>query len=845
MDSIALLDFLFSASCAIPVAIISMIFIHIPGIDHFLHSKVFWNVTWEEFFTFILATPVQFYSGARFYREAYYSIKSRHLGMSFLIAAGTSAAYIYSIFVVLYNAVRDADMDDRLMQAFETSALLIMFVLLGKYLEARAKSYTSKAMAELSRLSPDVATLIGIMKNKIHEDDNTIETYIETVPEEVIATSLLQEHDIIIVRPGEKVPSDGIVVQGSTTIDESMITGESVPSTKVEGNNVIGGTINIDGCIHVHVLATGSNTTLSKIIRLIDEAQSSKAPIQEYADYISARFVPVVTGISLLTYIIWVSLLSSGALDSAKTKWPYEEEGLNDFTLPLLFSISCLVIACPCALGLAAPTAIMVGSGVAAKHGVLIKGGEALERASKVTAVVFDKTGTLTAGKPSVQSILLLSDRAYSLFQASESKSLPTNVSPIHGHSGVTSIDCEEIYNTVSNNILALAAAAEKGSEHPLSKGIILKANELGLDESLEVEDFIAQVGQGIKCTFNGQSIFIGNRRGLELNKISISKGTFEAMEYLESSGQTAVVVAINNSTEAVIGLMDKARDESSLVVSVLRQMGIKVYMLTGDNNKTAAVVASDIGIDRSCVISDVLPDGKVNCIKDLQEKGEIVIMLGDGVNDSPAMAQADVGIGIGSGTTVAIETGDIVLVDSNLEDVILAIDLSRKVFNRIKLNFCWALGYNTLAIPIAAGILYPVMHMALPPFMAAIAMILSSLSVLASSLHLNFYKPPTYRKHYGRKLRQGKLGLEQIDADLGDGHEQHIEVQCRAMMEGKECCCPPESCNCYNCELHNPLETEEEKKGDSYYPGCSGAWGQPCACKKPCRCASCKSCGT
>lgn len=341
-------SFLISALCAIPVAIISMIFVHVPGIDHFLHSKVFWNVTWEEFLAFLLATPVQFYSGARFYRDSYYSILSGHLGMSFLIAAGTTAAYVYSIFVVLYNAARDAQMNDRLMQAFETSALLIMFVLLGKYLEARAKSYTSKAMSELSRLSPETATLIGVLKDQKNLDSQEkLGSKVEYIPEEIISTSLLQINDVIIVRPGEKIPSDGVVVQGSTTIDESMITGESIPRVKTIGDDVIGGTMNIDGCIQVHVIAIGANTTLSKIIKLIDQAQSSKAPIQVYADYISARFVPIVSGFSILTYIVWVSLLSSGALDATKNDWPYREEGLNDYTLPLLFSISCLVIACP------------------------------------------------------------------------------------------------------------------------------------------------------------------------------------------------------------------------------------------------------------------------------------------------------------------------------------------------------------------------------------------------------------------------------------------------------------------------------------------------------------------
>jgi cation transport ATPase len=399
-------SFLFAAIFAVPIAIISMVFVHIPILRKILHTKPFLNINWEEILAFLLATPVQFYSGARFYKEAYYSIRSRHLGMGFLIASGTTAAYLYSVFVVIYNAVRDtgssgemhmgADDSDggdheRLMQAFETSALLIMFVLLGKYLESKVKVSTSEALSELSKLTPDTATLVGVMS--VDQDGVENENTFQECEEESIPLTLLQRNDVLLVRPGEKVPTDGTIVHGTTTVDESMLTGESVPVTKTVGDTFIGGTMNIDGSVRIHVETVGSGTTLAKIIQLIESAQASKAPIQEFADYISARFVPIVFGISILTYIVWASLLQSSVLDSVKYDWAYRNEGLNDWTLPLLFSISCLVIACPCALGLATPTAVMVGSGVGAKYGVLIKGGEALERASKVDVVVFDKTG--------------------------------------------------------------------------------------------------------------------------------------------------------------------------------------------------------------------------------------------------------------------------------------------------------------------------------------------------------------------------------------------------------------------------------------------------------------------
>ena len=455
-------SFFFSACCAIPVALVSMVFNHIPGLKQFLHSYIFWNITWEEIIAWVLTTPVQFYSGARFYREAFYSIKTGHLGMGFLIAAGTSAAYFYSVFVVLYNAARDAKMGDRLMQAFETSALLIMFVLLGKYLECKVKSFTSKAISKLSQLTPETARLVGSVSQPAGKEQEEVEKVHElyySLPEQQIPLILLQKDDVLLIRPGEKVPTDGIVLQGTSSIDESMLTGESIPVNKEKHDSVIGGTINIDGSLYIQVNAVGKDTALSKIIGLIEAAQSSKAPIQEFADWIASRFVPIVTGLSAFTYILWAILLNTSALDGVKGSWPYKEEGLNDWTLPLLFSISCLVIACPCALGLATPTAVMVGSGVSAKHGILIKGGEALEAANKITAVVFDKTGTLTLGMPVVQNVLLLSDRC--AFLHGEEKALEEGVD-----------STVRVNESVLRTIFRFAASAEYGSEHPLAKGM-------------------------------------------------------------------------------------------------------------------------------------------------------------------------------------------------------------------------------------------------------------------------------------------------------------------------------------------------------------------------------------
>ena len=464
-------SFLFSAICAIPVTLVSMVFVHIPGMKQGLHSFIFWHITWEEMIAWVLTTPVQFYSGARFYREAYYSIKTRHLGMGFLIAAGTTAAYLYSVFVIFYNATRNAMMEDRLMQAFETSALLIMFVLLGKYLECKVKSFTSKAISKLSQLTPETATLVGYMNKKrsyqvkINEGD-TDEYQYESTTEQKIPLILLQMNDVLLVRPGEKVPSDGVVIQGSTSIDESMLTGESMPVHKEKDDAVIGGTINIDGTIHIKVNAVGKDTALSKIISLIESAQTSKAPIQDFADSIAAKFVPVVTAISLFTYILWAILLNTGALDGVKDTWPYKKEGLNDWTLPLLFSISCLVIACPCALGLATPTAVMVGSGVSAKYGILIKGGGPLEAANKISAVVFDKTGTLTYGTPVVKDVLLLSDRC--AFLSFNDDDVIGDRSPERDKLTTSVVHINE---KALRTVVRFAACAEYGSEHPLAKG--------------------------------------------------------------------------------------------------------------------------------------------------------------------------------------------------------------------------------------------------------------------------------------------------------------------------------------------------------------------------------------
>lgn len=830
-------QFWFSMMFALPVFTISMVLSKIPATCDYFMAITFLGISREELWTWLLATPVQFISGARFYRDSRHSLRSGKLGMSFLIAMGTTAAYLYSIAAVLYNAFNLGSGRPRLMQSFESSSLLIAFVLLGKYLEANAKSRTSRAVSALAEMAPDSATLVGTI-DELGKTDST--------PERIIPLTLLQRRDILLVRPGEKVPTDGTVKSGSTSIDESMLTGESLPVSKVEGSKLIGGTINLNGAVEMIVDEVGEDTALAQVIRLVETAQSSKAAIQEVADRIASVFTPVVIAISITTYIVWALLLNSSLLDGIKEDWPYHEQGFNDWTLPLLFAISVMVIACPCALGLATPTAVMVGTGLGARLGILIRGGEPLELSKDVTSVVFDKTGTLTRGEMSVNDILLLSDRLAGKEVGEKGAAIKKTSCCREDDSSLRIQDVLESRKRAIDKVMFFSACAEQSSEHPIAEAILAKASDLGIGNGLKrplesVDNFEAEVGKGVKCTVNDVTIHIGNRRCLTANDINITPGTFDAMEHLENMGQTAVVVSINGRTEAVLGIMDQAKDEAALTVNVLQHVfGIKVHMLTGDNIRTARTVAQDIGIPATNVIADVLPAEKIEYVKQLRLEGEHVAMVGDGINDSPALAEADVGIAIGSGTQIAHEAAGIVLVNSKLTDLLVAIDLARTIYFRIRLNFMWALGYNTLAIPIAAGIFYPITHTALPPYVAAFAMALSSVSVLTSSLSLNRYQPPVFsEKKYGREIRRGELGIEKIGFTSSTGEQFEISVQCESMMRNEPCTCPPETCNCFPCEEHGNFLPQKDPRRSSYSPGCQGAWNKQCQCN-PCRCVGC-----
>ena len=627
--------FLFSLIFSIPAFIIGMILMWI-GIE----------IPFRNYILFILATPVQFIVGAGIYKSAFGALKNKTANMDSLIALGTSAAYFYSVYVTLFVSMGE--------QYFEAAAVLITFVMLGRYLEAVAKGKTSEAIKKLMNLSPKIATVIRNGKEiKIKVDEVVV-------------------GDIVIVKPGEKVPVDGVITEGQSAVDESMITGESMPVEKGKGDLVIGATINKNGSFRFKATKVGANTTLALIVKLIEDAQGKKAPIQRFADTISAYFVPAVILISILSFLIWYFLVG------------------QTFEFSLIIAVSVLVIACPCALGLATPTAIMVGTGKGAEKGILIKGGDALETAHKIYAVVFDKTGTLTKGKPSVTDI---------------------------------------ISEKTENELLKLAGSVEKYSEHPLAQAIVEKAKDKKI--KLEnVKNFKSISGHGVEGIFKGKKLIVG-KPGYAKKIINLKKYENQ-IEKLENDGKTVVVVIYDKKVQGVIAIADTARKDSIKAVKALQDQGIFVYMLTGDNKRTAMAIAKQIGVNH--VVAEVLPKDKADEIKKLQKKGKVA-MVGDGINDAPALAQADIGIAIGSGTDVAMETGNIVLMNNNTYDVVRAINLSKITISKIKQNMFWALFYNSLGIPVAAGVLYSSTGWLLSPIIAGAAMAFSSVSVVLNTL--------------------------------------------------------------------------------------------------------------
>ncbi len=628
---------------------------------------------WVNWLFLALATPVQFYVGWDYYVGAYKSLRNGSANMDVLVAMGSSVAYVYSVAVLIALTLGNHTLGHHVY--FETAAVIITLIVLGKLLEVRAKGRTSEAIKKLIGLQAKTARVI---RNGEERD---------------IPIAEVARHDIVLVRPGEKIPVDGVVTEGHSAVDESMITGESLPVEKAVGDTVIGATINKQGLLKFKATKVGKETALAQIIRLVEQAQGSRAPIQRVVDQVAAYFVPAVIGLAVLTFVVW--WLVGG-----------------DFVPALIRLTAVLVIACPCAMGLATPTSIMVGVGKGAENGILFKNSAALEQAHKLTAIVLDKTGTITKGQPSVTDVVA------------------------SGHAALN-----------SDELLRLAASAERGSEHPLGESIVRSAKERGLALSEPVA-FEGIAGHGIAATVDGQKVLLGNLRLMQREGVHLN-GLAPKAEALQAAAKTAMWMAVDGQASALIGVADTIKEGSKEAVAALHKLGLTVVMMTGDNEATAQAIAQEVGIDR--VFAEVLPGDKAKHVAKLQEEGYQVAMVGDGINDAPALAQADVGIAIGTGTDVAIETADVTLMRGDLRSVPQALALSKATMRNIKQNLIWAFGYNIALIPIAAGILAPFpwapdFLRQLHPILAAGAMAFSSISVVSNALRLKKTSLPQFQ---------------------------------------------------------------------------------------------------
>jgi Cu+-exporting ATPase len=630
--------------------------LHIPLIPAWLHNS------WVQL---VLTTPVLFWCGQSFFTGAWKALKRHAADMNTLIALGTGAAYLYSLYVTVFPRFLGGITD----VYYETAAVVITLILLGRFLETRAKGQTSEAIRKLMGLQAKTARLI--------RNGQEIDVPVEAV----------QVGDVVLVRPGEQIPVDGEVVEGASTVDEAMVTGESLPVKKQPGDEVIGATINKTGSFQFRATRVGRDTVLAQIVRLVQQAQGAKAPIQRLADRVTGWFVPVVIAIAIATFIIWFDVM-------------------GNLTMALMTMVGVLIIACPCALGLATPTSVMVGTGKGAENGILIKGADSLEVAHKIQTIVLDKTGTLTQGKPTVTDYITMAGTVHS----------------------------NEI------KLLRLAAAVERNSEHPLAEAVVRYAQSQEVQFPLpEAKNFEAIAGSGVQGIVSDRLVQIGTQRWMD--ELGIETLPLQGQKVAwESAGKTAVWIAVDGEMQGLIGIADALKPSSAGVVRSLRRMGLEVVMLTGDNRKTADAIAQEVGIAR--VFAEVRPDQKAAKVQELQAEGKVVAMVGDGINDAPALAQADVGIAIGTGTDVAIAASDITLISGDLQGIVTAIQLSRATMQNIRQNLFFAFIYNVAGIPIAAGILFPIFGWLLNPMIAGAAMAFSSVSVVTNALRLRNFQP-------------------------------------------------------------------------------------------------------
>ena len=647
----------------------------------------------------LLATPVHFWVGWQFHRGFLTTLRHRTADMNTLVSVGTNAGYFYSVMATV--APSFVAIEQQAAVYFETVAVLHTLIILGRWLEARARGRTSEAIKKLIGLQAKTARVLRRSDAGLVEQDIPIEQ--------------VQVADWIVVRPGEKIPVDGIVREGVSAVDESMLTGESLPVEKRAGATVFGATLNKTGAFTFEATKVGRQTALAQIIRLVEKAQASKPPIQRLADRIAAVFVPAVVGIALVTFVVWAVWGPAPALV---------------FALSNLMAV--LLIACPCAIGLAAPTAVMVGVGKAAEHGILFRGAEALEVTSKLTAVVLDKTGTLTRGEPSVTDIIVGS--GFSVQGSGVVQTSGVGSNPTMSHEPST-------LNPKQRELLRLAASAERGSEHPLGESIVARAKAEGL-ALVTPEGFEAIPGHGVRSTVEGRRLVLGNLKLMQEQGFRLD-GWAEEGERLAAQGKTPVFLGVDGALTGMIAVADTLKPHAREAVAAFRRLGLQVVMMSGDSRRTAEAIAREVGIDR--VLAEVLPEEKASEVRKLQAEGHVVAMAGDGINDAPALAQADVGIAIGTGTDVAIEASDVTLITDDLRAVVTAIALGARTMRTMKQNFFWAMAYNVVLIPVAAGALYPVLGLLMSPVLAGAAMAFSSVSVVLNSLRLRAFRPTLY----------------------------------------------------------------------------------------------------